>query len=205
MEASRVLRLDPLAPDPEALAQALAALESGYPIIVPTETVYGVACLPDVPGAVERVYEAKGRPESKPLPRMVADVAAVQRLVTNWPDAADKLAKAFWPGPLTMILSVEEGTLAFRIPDQPVLLELLRRCKTPLAVTSANVSGGPETQTAEAALKSLQGRVTLALDAGPARLGVASTIVDCTKPDCPILREGGLTRQQIAAALNSPE
>ncbi len=197
MQPRRIKSINPAHPEPALLAEAVAVLNQGQPVIVPTETVYGVACQPDIPGAVDRVYQAKGRPETKPLPRMVATVEQVRRTATRWPEEAERLAKAYWPGPLTLIVQTVEGTIGFRIPDHPVMLALLREMNVPLAVTSANQSGAPDTSTAQDAANALGDRVSLALNAGPVRLAVPSTVVDVSGPDIRILREGAIPAADI--------
>ncbi len=197
MQATRIIAVDPNQPAPSLLAQAVALLAQGEPVIVPTETVYGLACRPDVPGAVERVYQAKGRPEDKPLPRMVAELEHVRTAITDWPETAARLAQAYWPGPLTLVLRTAEGTIGFRIPDHPVMQALLKQASVPLAVTSANRSGTPETRTAEEAAASLHGSVALALDAGPVRIAVPSTVVDLSGSGLRILREGAISAADI--------
>ncbi len=197
MEIPRLIPIDPIEPDPEAIGHAADVLASGRPVIVPTETVYGLACRPDIPGAVERIYEAKGRPETKPLPRMVASIEQVRKYATEWPDAADRLARAYWPGPLTLIVQSVDGTLGFRIPDHPAMLALLEACAAPLAVTSANRSGEQEAHNARDALDALGDGVPLALDAGPVRIGKPSTVVDVTGPEPRILREGAIPSSDI--------
>ncbi len=197
METTRVITVDPEQPAASALAEAVETLACGEPVIVPTETVYGLACRPDIDGAVERIYRAKGRPEDKPLPRMVANVEQVRRIATDWPRAADRLAQAYWPGPLTLVLPTEAGTIAFRVPDHPVMLRLLEMAGAPLAVTSANRSGAPAALTAQEAVDALSGHVPLALDAGRARIAAPSTIVACHGADSQILRAGAVPSADI--------
>lgn len=203
METPRITPVDPDRPDPAALEEARALLARGEPVIVPTETVYGLACRPDIPGAVARIYQAKGRPETKPLPRMVATAEQVRGIVRAWPDAAERLAAAYWPGPLTLILHTSDGTIGFRIPDHPVIQALLMKVAVPLAVTSANRSGDTEALTAQDAAVALSGHVPLALDAGPARGGIPSTVVDLSGPDVRILREGAISSADILRVVDT--
>lgn len=202
MERPRILPVDPNSPADSAIQEALDWLAKGEPVVLPTETVYGLACRPDLPGAIERVFAAKERPDTKPLPRMVSSVEEVQREVTDWPEAAARLAGRFWPGPLTMILNTATGTIAFRIPDHPVLLSLLRRAPVPLAVTSANRSGAEESHTARAAANALGAAVPLVLDAGPARLAHHSTIVDCSGDVPRVIRAGAIPEAEIRSVCN---
>lgn len=197
MQPHPIKSINPAHPEPARLAEAVALLNEGQPIIVPTETVYGLACRPDIPGAVDRIYQVKGRPESKPLPRMVATTEQVRQSAVYWPEAADRLANAYWPGPLTLIVQTPEGTIGYRIPDHPVMLALLRKVSVPLAVTSANRSGAPDTGSAQDAVHALGDRVPMALDAGPVRLAVPSTVVDVSGSKLCILRKGAIVETEI--------
>ena len=201
---ARLLTIDPARPEPDRIQAVLAVLEQGLPVVVPTETVYGLACRPDLPDAEQRVYAVKERPENKPLPRMTASVEQVRAQTTGWPDGVDRIARRFWPGPLTLILPTAGGTRAFRIPDHPVLLALLAAAPAPLAVTSANLSGGREARSAAEAAAELGDRVTLIVDAGPARIGQASTIVDLCHGPPRILRAGAISEQALLDAWQEP-
>lgn len=191
------------------LAEAAALLRQGGVAVFPTDTVYGVAALADDADAVAALFRAKARPTHTPLPVMVAapeQVAAIARPTPRfWP-----LARAFWPGPLTIILpgiaalpgivTAGRNTVALRIPDHPLALALLRLVDAPLAVTSANLSGRAPALDAAAAWEQLQGRVDAIIDGGPAPGGQPSTIVDLTGASPRILRRGPITRAQIQAA-----
>lgn len=197
MEQPRIIPVDPNSPADSAIQEALDWMSRGEPVVVPTETVYGLACRPDLPGAIERVFAIKERPDSKPLPRMVSSVEEVQFQVSDWPESAALLAERFWPGPITLVLNTPTGTIAFRIPDHPVLLALLRRSPVPLAVTSANRSGEEEALTARAAANALGSSVPLILDSGPSRLSSHSTIIDCSGEIPRLLRTGAIPIDEI--------
>lgn len=187
---------------------AITALEDGQLVVVPTDTVYGVAAHPGIEGAVGRLFWVKGRPINKAIPilgRTQDDLAKLAR----FDDRASLLAKEFWPGPLTLVLpraggfdldlgGSETETVAVRIPDNEVTLQLLERTG-PLAVTSANLSGEPAATTIEAAHAALGSRVTVFLDAGESK-GMGSTVVSIVaEPIC--LREGDLAFDRVLAAL----
>ncbi len=186
-------RLDPRNPDPAILADAIACLKRGELVVIPTETVYGLAADPEVPGALDRIYQAKQRPESKEITLLVSD--------EDWPNlpglannaVAQRLGRRFWPGPLTLVVDSE----GYRVPDHPVALALLRALGRPLAVTSANISGAPPAATADAAAEDLGDAVALILDAGPAPGGVPSTVGRITPDGLECIREGAIPWQTL--------
>lgn len=189
--------IDARQPDAAAIAEALAALRRGELVIVPTETVYGLAADDHNPAAMEKLFEAKGRPQDKPIALLAASVDELERYGTKLPPAARCLAGKFWPGALTLVLASPAGWLGFRIPDHPVMLALLRAWGGVLAVTSANRSGEPPATTAAAALAVLDPFVALALDAGPAVGGVPSTVVKVSAEGVEVLRAGAIAAEEI--------
>jgi L-threonylcarbamoyladenylate synthase len=190
-----------------AIARAAALLGQGKLVCFPTETVYGLGANALDPVAVNRIYEVKGRPPHNPLIVHVADAAAAQRLVTSWPDTADRLAKKWWPGPLTIVLpkardvppEVTAGlpTVAIRVPAHPVALALLRAAGVPVAAPSANLSGEVSPTTAAHVERSLGERIPMILDAGPTNVGIESTVIDLSGPSPVLLRPGMVTREEI--------
>lgn len=191
-----------LAPDAKGIARAAKALREGKLVVFPTETVYGVGANALDPEAVRRIFAAKGRPADNPLIVHVADTDAARKLSRAWPEAADKLARAFWPGPLTLVLvAPRRGTLAFRVPDNAVARRLIAASGGGLPVTSANRSGQPDARTAEEVLAQLDGRVSLVLDGGRTTGDRPSTVVDCTTDQLKILREGAISASEIERAL----
>lgn len=193
--------------------EARQAIARGELIVVPTDTVYGVAADAFDPRAVEKLLAAKGRGREAPPPVLVASMAAVAALAESVPEAVEKLAEEYWPGPLTIILPAQPslnwdlgdtgGTVALRIPDHDLTLEILRETG-PLAVSSANLHGEPPARTADEAERMLGESVQVILDGGSVSTGVASTIVDATKLDesrLRILRPGGVSLEQLAGAL----
>ena len=193
------------------IEQAAALLRQGRLVAVPTETVYGLAADAARESAVRAVYDAKGRPEAKPLNVLVDGMDMVEAVCRDIPADAYRLAEAFWPGPLTMILwgngslppIVPAGgeTQGVRCPDHPDTLAVVRALGRPLACPSANLSGQPSPKSAEDVLARLGGRIDAVLDGGPCTVGVESTILDLTVTPCRILRQGGLSREDIEAVL----
>lgn len=192
-------------------AQAARLLREGRLVAVPTETVYGLAADATQERAVQANYDAKGRPETKPLNVLVDGMAMVETVCRDIPADAYRLAEAFWPGPLTMILwgsgtlppIVPAGgaTQGVRCPDHPATLAVIRALGRPLACPSANLSGRPSPKSAGDVLEQLGGRIPAVLDGGPCTVGVESTIVDLTVSPFRILRQGGLSREAIEAVL----
>lgn len=193
-----------------SLDAAVHAVSRGEVIVIPTDTVYGVGADAFQPDAVARVLAAKGRDRQMPPPVLIPGAATVAGLARDVPEAASALMKAFWPGPLTVIvwaqlslawdLGETNGTVALRVPDHAAALALLSRTG-PLAVTSANRTGEPPATTADDAERQLGDAVAVILDAGESPLGVASTIVDATGERLRMVRGGGVTREQMVAVV----
>ena len=193
---------------------AAAILRAGGLVAVPTETVYGLAADATQEKAVQANYDAKGRPETKPLNVLVDGMGLAETVCRDIPADAYKLAQAFWPGPLTMILwgngtlppIVPAGgeTQGVRCPDHPDTLAVIRALGRPLACPSANLSGQPSPKSAEDVLAQLGGRIDALLDGGPCSVGVESTILDLTTTPYRILRQGGLSRETIESVLGGP-
>lgn len=187
------------------VAAAVAALAAGDIVGLPTETVYGLAADASNPEAIARVYRAKGRPADHPLIVHVLD-AGRARQWAHWSEAAQRLADAFWPGPLTLIfranpslawdLGDTKGTVAVRMPMHQVALDLLRETG-PMAVSSANRSGQPPATTVEEAEEQLGDSVAVYLDGGPCADNVPSTIVDLTTAVPRLLRKGAIPVEKI--------
>lgn len=199
-------------PTPENLERAAALIRAGKLVAFPTETVYGLGARADEAEAVHRIFTAKGRPGTNPLIVHVADVEGARALAASFPPAAEALARAFWPGPLTLVLEKRRGaggivdaataggpTVAVRVPAHPVALALIRAASLPIAAPSANRSTAISPTTAAHVAKSLAGRVELVLDGGPTGHGIESTIVDVTRAPAVLLRPGALALGALAA------
>ncbi|HJV91568.1 MAG TPA: L-threonylcarbamoyladenylate synthase [Holophagaceae bacterium] len=193
------------------LADAAAILRRGGLVAFPTETVYGLGADALNPRALERIFEAKGRPRSNPLILHVAGLTMARGLVTEVPLRALRLMEAFWPGPLTLILpkhpcvpdeaTAGGSTVALRMPEHPLALALLRTFGGPIAAPSANRSEHVSPTTAEHVRADLGDRVDLILDGGPCRSGLESTVVDLSGPVPRLLRPGPLAPPALVAVL----
>jgi L-threonylcarbamoyladenylate synthase len=200
-----------VAPAIEAAARCLA---DGGLVAFPTETVYGLGADAGNGEAIARLYAAKGRPSFNPLIAHVADIAAAKRLA-QFDAAAEKLAAAFWPGPLTLVLPKRNDggvadlalagldSVAVRVPAHPIARALLAAFKGPVVAPSANRSGHVSPTGAAHVLADLRGRIDMVIDAGPCEVGVESTIIGCLGEPT-LLRPGGLPREQIERVLGAP-
>jgi len=198
------------AEDPGSIPQALQALQKGQVAAFPTDTVYGIGTLAHSQEGIDQLFAIKGREADKAIPVLLGDLQALSQVTQGLSAMALRLAERFWPGPLTLVvprhpslpanLSIE-ATIGVRMPDHPIALALLRAAG-PLAVTSANLSGGANCVTAQEVLAQLGGRIALLLDGGSTPGGVPSTVVDCTGPQPRILRAGPLSLQELLAVLD---
>ncbi len=194
-----------------AVERAAALLRQGQLVALPTETVYGLAANALDPDAVARIYQAKGRPSDNPIIVHVADAGMARRCVRSWPARAARLAAAFWPGPLTLVLrraaripevvTAGGATVGIRWPAHPLMQAVIRACGFPLAAPSANLSNRISPTRAEHVLKSLGGRIPLVVDGGPCEVGIESTVLDLTCRAPRVLRPGMVHEESILAAL----
>ncbi len=191
---------------PDNVRRAAELLKQGELVVVPTETVYGVAARADSPEALAKLCAAKGRDESKRIALFADGIASVRAAGIHVDEIAERLAAAFWPGPLTMVLpNAAGGWDGFRVPDHAVALAWLRELGGVVpAVTSANRSGEPAARTAQEAWETLAPHVALALDAGPVAVGAASTVVKVSAGEIEILRPGPLARAALERAAQCP-
>lgn len=189
-----------------SLDEAVNTVQAGALVVLPTDTVYGIGADAFDADAVAALLAAKGRGRQMPPPVLVGSVATLDGLATEVPEAARALATRFWPGALTLILTAQpslawdlgdtHGTVALRMPDHPTALALLARTG-PMAVSSANLTGGPAATTAEEAHAQLGSSVRTYLDAGAAPGGVASTIVDATGETLRVVRAGAISLEEL--------
>ena len=197
----------------DAKTPAIAAelIRRGELVAIPTETVYGLGADGLNEAAVAKIFEAKGRPQDNPLILHIWDAEQMEQFCHDIPKAAYDLAKAFWPGPLTMVLPARDivpkrttgglNTVALRCPDNAVTREIIRLSGVPIAAPSANLSGKPSTTTAQHVLHDHDGKIAAVVDGGPCRVGVESTIVDLTEDRPRLLRPGGITPDQLMSVL----
>lgn len=201
-------------PTNDALDDAAEALRRGELVVMPTETVYGLAADAMNPDAVRRIFAAKGRPSDNPLIVHLASLDDLDLVAADIPNEARKLADRFWPGPLTMVLKkqphvpyVTTGgleTVAVRVPAHPVARELIRRAGTPIAAPSANPFMGLSPTRVEHLDRNLIAQVSLVIEGGASFVGLESTVVDLTQDTPRLLRPGGISRADLQAALGKP-
>lgn len=213
--ATRYVKVNPVNPEAGPLAEGGLILRRGGLVAFPTETVYGLGANAMDGQAIAGIFKAKGRPADNPLIVHVASPETVGELVSNVPSVAKELMKAFWPGPLTIILPVGKAvpaevtaglnTVAVRMPRHPVALGLIRAAGVPVAAPSANTSGRPSPTTAQHVLTDLAGRIDMVLDGGPAGVGVESTVLDLTALVPVVLRPGGVTPEDLGRVLGTVE
>lgn len=195
---------------PDLLAALAADLESGAVAIFPTETVYGIGTSAFSISGVRRIYALKGRRERKPLAVLVSELASAVPLVQSIPPEATRLAKAFWPGPLTLVFAASPlgqlitgglTTVGIRIPDHPIALSILRAAKVPLATTSVNRSGEEPATSGAQSRKLFGNQVDWLLDSGACRVKVASSVVDLSHFPFTVIREGAISKKKLEDVL----
>ena len=212
---TRVLQVNPIEPEEDAIRRAAAVIRRGGLVAFPTETVYGLGADALNPEAVARIFTAKERPPNDPIIVHIADIEDLTLVARDPPEVAHRLAEAFWPGPLTLVLPRAEAvppivtagleTVAVRMPSHPVALALIRASGTPIAAPSANLFGRPSPTTALHVLEDLGERVDLILDGGTTPIGVESTVLDLSSEKPTILRPGGTSREALRAILGEVE
>ena len=195
-----------------AVRRAAELLRAGEVVALPTETVYGLAANAFDTSAVERIFQIKGRPAHNPIIVHVASLAMARRCVAHWPAQADRLARAFWPGPLTLVLPranaipdiVTAGgpTVGVRWPGHPLIQAVIRECDFPLAAPSANLSTSLSPTSAEHVRKSLGDRIPLIVDGGQCQVGLESTVLDLSVSPPRLLRPGMIHEPALRAVLD---
>jgi L-threonylcarbamoyladenylate synthase len=208
---TRVIPVDPSAPEADAIAAAAAIIRAGGLVAFPTETVYGLGADATRAEAAAKIFAAKGRPASDPLIVHLAAVDALSEVAAAVPPLAFALAARFWPGPLTLVLrrsaripdlvSAGMDTVAVRMPAHPVARALIAAAGVPIAAPSANTFSRPSATSAAHVLADLGGRIDLILDGGPTPIGVESTIVDLLADPPAILRPGGIPLEALRALI----
>ncbi len=194
-----------------AIAKAAKIIRKGKLVVFPTETVYGLGANAYDEEAIKRLYEAKERPYDKPLIIHVNSMDMVRCLVTNITEEMQTLTSNFWPGPLTIILpksitvsdlvTAGTDTVAIRMPDNKIALDLINAANVPIAASSANITGKPSATKAKHAAKELWNKVRLILDGGMSKIGIESTVVSLIDKTPIILREGKISKEQIERVL----
>lgn len=202
---TEVCRLDGAPGDEEALNRAVELLRSGAAVAFPTDTVYGLGADASNPAALANLYEIKGRPPNKPFALLVPSVTAAEQTAGGFSRAARKLARLYWPGPLTLVVprrGAQEAGVGLRLPEHPLARALPARAGFPLATPSANRSGSRDPVTAADVLAELEGRIPLILDGGAAWGGKASTVVQVEDSGTvKVLRAGPIAEAELQAAV----
>ena len=204
-------KVDPRQIDEHIMEQAGQLIAEGELVAFPTETVYGLGGDALHPEAAKKIYAAKGRPSDNPLIVHIAEFSDMERVAKTIPEQAKKLADAFWPGPLTMIVWKSDAvplattggmdTVAVRMPNHPVALDLIRKSGCLIAAPSANTSGRPSPTEAQHVAEDLSGRIAMILDGGPVGIGIESTIIDLTEDKPMVLRPGYITPEMLSEVL----
>ena len=206
-----ILQVSQVQPSEQVLREAVATLAFGGVLVMPTDSVYGIGCAatPANPGH-ERIFTIKQRERTQTLPWLVADASDLAVYGADVPEYAIKLAVRFWPGALTLVVRASDavppeyraadGTIALRCPDSNLVRALAREVGAPLATTSANTHGLAAATSGSGVEERIVAAADLTLDAGPAPVGVASTIVGCLGPEPQVFREGALSERQIREA-----
>ena len=208
---SKTYHVDPDNPNAEVINLAATVLRDGGLVVFPTETVYGIGALADSKFGAQEIFEVKVRPLDMPLPWLVENEDALDTYGVDIPEYAHRLARAFWPGPLSLVVTASDrvgkdfrapdGTVALRSPDHEVVTELIAAAGGPIIATSANTHGRP----APAAFDAVEERIIIAadlsLDGGETAHQQASSVVLCTGPEPVVLREGAVSSADIAAAV----
>lgn len=212
---TEVIQVDPHEPDPAAIARAAARLRAGGLVAFPTETVYGLGVHALDAAAVQRLFDAKQRPATDPLIVHVDDISHLAPLVAKVPDAARRLARRFWPGPLTLVLPKSPavpdivtaglGNVAVRLPSHTVARALIAAARVPVAAPSANLFSRPSPTQAAHVLDDLDGRIDMIVDGGATTIGVESTVLDLSRPTPTVLRPGAVTLEMLQDVLGHVE
>lgn len=209
----RVLKADGSSTEDGAVRAAVQSLARGQLVVLPTDTVYGLACRADDRAAVQRLFAAKRRKLTKPLPLLLANAQSLSDVAVALDEAVWRLARSFWPGPLTLVVpksaavsdavTAGQPTVGVRVPDLPLTRAILRAAPFAVAVTSANLSAdAPACAVGDLPAELLQ-QIALIIDSGPCVGMKPSTVVDATVTPLRILREGPVTAEQIQAALSA--
>ena len=208
---TKVVKIDPFQIDENEMKEAAELIRKGELVAFPTETVYGLGADALHPEASKKIYAAKGRPSDNPLIVHICKFEELVSIAKEVPAQAEKLADAFWPGPLTMIVWKNEKvpyettggmeTVAIRMPKHPVALKLIEESGCLIAAPSANTSGKPSPTEASHVKLDLDGKIPMILDGGPVGIGIESTIIDLTEDTPMILRPGYITKEMLEEVL----
>jgi L-threonylcarbamoyladenylate synthase len=213
MKAAGARSPNRMIPDAEEarIAEAVAAIRAGEVVVCPTETFYALAADSRLPGSLEKIFELKGRDAAKTIALIAADAEMAFSIAREVPHSARRLARKFWPGPLTLVMPARhdlpkaligpDGGVGVRVSPDPIASALARALGAPITATSANLSGAPPAVTLDPIRQAFGGKIKVMLDGGRLPGGAPSTLVACRADGYEILREGAISRGAIAAAL----
>jgi tRNA threonylcarbamoyl adenosine modification protein (Sua5/YciO/YrdC/YwlC family) len=200
---TEVIRINTDKPEKQKIDKAANIIREGGLVVIPTETVYGIAANSLDKKAVERLYAVKKRPKDKPFSLHISSKEEAEIYAVNILPLAYRLMESFWPGPLTLVLkNKDKESVGMRMPDQKVALSIIEEADVPVVCPSANLSDNPPPTTCEEALKDLDGLVDLVVDCGRTALGKESTVVDVTQAPVKIIREGAISKEAIETVAN---
>jgi len=204
MTFTKIVKTGAANPDQNCIREAASILKGGGLVIIPTETVYGIAANMLNKKTLARLYEIKQRPKDKPFSVHIEEKLKIEEFACSIPIAAYKLMDKFWPGPLTLLLkSRDAGKVGLRMPDNEIALRIIRQSGVPVICPSANLSGKQAPGNFHEALKDLNGLVDFAIDAGDTKLGIESSLVDLTVEPLCIQREGAIKKEDIESAIKN--
>lgn len=218
---TKIIKINPYKPEPAKIKLAVSILRRGGLVAFPTDTVYGLGADAENPRAVKKIFAVKKRPHTNPLPILIAEKSDLSKFVEIQPplpkgervrvrghsEIIKKLINKFWPGPLTLalgkkkiisdVVTAGKKTVGVRVPKNPVALALIRTLGRPIATTSANLANKPSPTTARGVKKYLNKKIELILDGGKTKLGVESTVLDCTTSPPTLLRPGAISKNML--------
>ncbi|MBI5149691.1 MAG: threonylcarbamoyl-AMP synthase [Candidatus Omnitrophica bacterium] len=196
---TEILEVHPQFPDAKKIAYCANIVRKGGLVVFPTETVYGIAANLTSNEGMKRLREVKRRSEDKPFSILIPQVALISNYTSTTDPALYKLIDAYWPGPLTVVVPAKEAgeTIGVRMPDHPIALRLVQEAQCTIAAPSANFEGNPPPSTCREALRDLDGLVDVAIDGGPAKLGIGSSVVDLAHGSPKILRDGVIKQEDV--------
>lgn len=212
---TKIIKVDPIEPDRNAIIEAAELIKAGELVAFPTETVYGLGADATNDKAIEKIFEAKGRPLDNPLIVHISDMKMLRKIVERPSKIQLELVSYYWPGPLTIIFNKKRiisdlatakmPTVAVRMPSHPVALALINEANRPIAAPSANLSGRPSPTRAEHVMKDLGGKIPMILDGGSTEFGVESTVIDLSGERGIILRPGPITKEDLTPLIGEPQ
>jgi tRNA threonylcarbamoyl adenosine modification protein (Sua5/YciO/YrdC/YwlC family) len=194
---TKIIKLNPEFPEEALINEAAAVLKNGGLVVFPTETVYGIAANALNRDAIDKLYEIKNRPKDKPFSVHIADFNSLKQLGIVLSSGAERVARRFWPGPLTLVaFNNKKEKIGLRMPDNNIAALLLKKAGVPVVAPSANISGNKAPVSIEEVLSDMDGHVDIILDGGRARIGMESTVMDVTENPFKILREGAIPAKE---------